>query len=74
MTVTRSSSSNADVATGEPSPGADVVVRMQMWQLWAESLCRCGRGEPGPDAGVEMHEPGPDADVGEEARSWVQMW
>ena len=34
------------VGRGEPSP-------MQMWQRRAESLCRCGSGEPSP-----VHEPG----------------
>ncbi len=39
-----------------PSPGADVAgvgpVPVQMWLGWAQSQCRCGRGEPSPGADV----------------------
>ena len=35
----------------------------RMWEGRAQSRCRCGRGEPSPDADVARGEPNPGADV-----------
>ena len=62
-------SSVADVAGGEPKPGADVAgspvspVAAQMWQGRAQSQRRCSRDEPSPGADVAGVSPVP-----------AQMW
>jgi hypothetical protein len=70
------------------SPGADVggvgPVPVQMWEGWAQSRRRCGRGEPSPGADVAgvspvpmqmwQGKPSPGADVEGVSPVPVQMW
>ncbi len=62
----RKASDGTDVAGVGPVPA-------QMWQGWAQSRRRCGRGEPSPGADVEGVSPVPAQTwKGFSARSWCR--